>query len=99
MMSSKLQEWVNATPERQRIYAQEDLILQAGEMIHAAMERRGVNRARLAERLGCSAPHVTQILSGERNMTLRRLADIAHALGYRVELKLKRRTSRTGPSQ
>jgi hypothetical protein len=74
-MSSKLQEWVNATPERQRIYAQEDLILQAGEVIHAAMEKRGVIRARLAE----------------RNMTLRRLADIAHALGYRVEIKLKRR--------
>lgn len=94
-MISKLQQWVDATPERRRIYAQEGLIAHASEVIHAAMDKAGVIRARLAERLGCSAPHVTQILSGERNMTLRRLADIADALGYRVEIKLKRRTQRT----
>lgn len=94
-MNSKLEKWVNATPERRRVYAQEGLIAHTSEMIHAAMEKRGVIRARLAERLGCSAPHVTQILSGERNMTLRRLADIAHALGYRVEIKLKRHSQRT----
>lgn len=93
-MSSKLQQWVDATPARRRVYAQEGLIAQASEAIYAAMDKAGVIKARLAERLGCSAPHVTQILSGKRNMTLRRLADIADALGYRVEIRLKRRSQR-----
>jgi transcriptional regulator with XRE-family HTH domain len=50
------------------------------------MHREGINRKELAERLGSSRSHVTQLLSGERNFTLRTLAEIAFTLGRRVHL-------------
>jgi transcriptional regulator with XRE-family HTH domain len=81
--------------EYERQHAEETLRLDAAEAICRAMEpgshhapAEGVSCEQLADRLGGSMSHVTQILSGERNMTLRMLADMAHAIGHRVEIKL-----------
>jgi transcriptional regulator with XRE-family HTH domain len=65
----------------ERLLAQERLILDATETIVGLLEEQGVSRQELAKRLGKSKGFVSQLLSGERNMTLRSLADLGHALG------------------
>lgn len=97
---SKLQQWVNSTPERRRAYAQECFILAITESIYAEMERKSVTKADLAKALGTSKSNVTQLLTGARNMTLRTLVDIANALGVIVSVVLTpespRMETRTG---
>jgi len=69
-----------------RAFAQEKLIEDAGELVATAMEEHGVSKAQLAERLGTSRSHITQLLRGSRNMTLRTLADIMFVLRKEVML-------------
>jgi transcriptional regulator with XRE-family HTH domain len=65
----------------ERLLAQERLILDATEAIVGLLEDQKVSRQELARRLGKSKGFVSQLLSGERNMTLRTLADLGYALG------------------
>lgn len=69
------------TADYERLLAQERLILDATEAIVGLLDEGGVTRQELAKRLGKSKSFVSQLLSGERNMTLRTLADLGHALG------------------
>jgi len=71
----------------ERLVEQESLILEATEMISELIEESGENRKGLAEKLGRTKGFVTQILSGDRNMTLRTLSDFAFALEHRVKMK------------
>jgi len=85
-------EWIErqtATPEARREYEQERLVLWTTERIAELMQQAGVSRADLARLLGTSRANVTGLMSGERNMTLRTLADLCFALGYRAELRLE----------
>ena len=66
----------------------ERLILEASELILETMEQNGVTRSDLARKIRKTKGHVSQLLDGERNMTLRTLAEIAYVLGYRVKLSL-----------
>ena len=65
---------------------QERLILEATELLHHLLQQSGINRADLARRLGRSKGHVTQLLNGDRNMTLRTLSDLAYVLGHRIQM-------------
>ena len=69
-----------------RLLRQEDLILDVTELLSAAMEEKQISKSELAARLGKSKGFVTQVLSGNRNLTLRTIADIADALGFRVRV-------------
>lgn len=80
------------TPEARRRYEQERLILWTTEAICEAMEKRGLNHAAIARKLGTSRANITQLLSGSRNMTLRSLAGLAHACGFRAEIGLEELT-------
>jgi transcriptional regulator with XRE-family HTH domain len=71
----------------ERLVEQESLILEATEMISELIQESGENRKELAEKLGRTKGFVTQILSGDRNMTLRTLSDFAFALEHRVKMK------------
>lgn len=71
-----------------RLLAQENLILEATEAVCEAMERKRIKRSELARRLKLSRAHITQTLSGEKNMTLRTLSDFLYALGLRAKLKI-----------
>jgi transcriptional regulator with XRE-family HTH domain len=73
-------------PEYQRLLAQERLILDTTEAIVGLLEEEKVSRQELAQRLGKSKGFVSQLLSGERNMTLRTLADLGYVLDRRFSL-------------
>lgn len=90
-----LQDWVSATPEREQAFAEEGLITLVAEEIYALLEKQGLSKADLAEKLGCSKANVTGLLSGSRNMSCRTLAHIAHVLGHDVCVTLRSRTEPT----
>jgi len=77
-----------ADPAARRVFEQERLALEAADRFYEEMERQGLTKADVAERLGCSRAYVTQLLSGSRNMTLRTFADISWALGMRSSIEL-----------
>ena len=76
------------TPEARRLYEQERLALWVSEALAQAMAESGLSKADLAERLGTSRAHITQVLSGSRNMTLRTVADLAWACNQRAEFQM-----------
>jgi transcriptional regulator with XRE-family HTH domain len=74
-------------PRRRRIYEREALAFEASELISRLMEEQQVSKTYLARLVGTSKSHVTQLLSGSRNMTVHTLADLAFALGHKVEIR------------
>ncbi len=79
-----------ADAQKNRLLAQETLILDATEAVCEWLAAEGLSRADLAERLGRSPAYVSQLLNGSRNMTLRTLADMAHALNREVQVSSRR---------
>jgi transcriptional regulator with XRE-family HTH domain len=53
-----------------------------------SMKQQGMNRADLARALGVTPGRVSQILSGDGNLTLRTLAAVCVALDVRLDAKL-----------
>lgn len=51
------------------------------------MHEHNMNRTQLAEYLGVSKSYVTQILAGDYNYSIEKLADIAIKLGYVPEVE------------
>lgn len=77
------------TQEYDRIVQEESLILDATELVYGLLDSRGISKAELARRLDRSKGYITQLLDGSRNMTLRTLADVAHAIGVQLEIRVK----------
>jgi hypothetical protein len=76
--------WVEqqvSSDEGMRIFQQEQLILEVTAMIERLMEDKAITRAVMAEKLGKSRGHVSQLLDGGANMTLRTVSDMFFALG------------------
>jgi len=73
-------------PDYAATYAEESAMVDAAELIAAALEKSGLSQAELARRLGVSRSEVTHRLRGERNITVRSLAQTLHVLGHRLEL-------------
>lgn len=67
-----------------------DLIMDVTEAICDILEREGISRQELANRIGRSKGFVSQVLNGSRNMTLNTLSEIAQALGYTPNFKMER---------
>ncbi|MEU5436049.1 helix-turn-helix transcriptional regulator [Streptomyces sp. NPDC020719] len=65
---------------------------QAAASLAGLLEERGLTRSQLASRMGVSPGRVSQILSGDANLTIRSLALAAAALDAGVEVLF------TGPS-
>src|SRR5258708_34367211 len=68
---------------------QEELILDATEALARALRSSGLTQSDLATRLGKTKGFVSQILGGGKNLTLRTLADVAGALGCKVQIQLR----------
>ncbi|PRH81978.1 helix-turn-helix domain-containing protein [Arenimonas caeni] len=86
------QEWLK-NEANQASLRQEELIVSVTGSIIDAMDRAQLSKADLAAKLGVSRSYITQILSGNRNMTLRTLADISHAIDHGVYFSLRPRVS------
>jgi transcriptional regulator with XRE-family HTH domain len=72
--------------EFRRAYAQEDLIANVTEDLCRLMEEQKISRAELARRADTTPSHITQLLDGTRNMTLRTTATLAHALSCHASI-------------
>jgi transcriptional regulator with XRE-family HTH domain len=54
------------------------------------LTQSGLTRAELAQRLGWSRARVTQVLSGQGNLTLETLHAVAEALGYAFDIVFRK---------
>ena len=70
-----------------RLVKQEELILDVTELILEKMEEKDLNKSQLAVMLGTNKSHVTQMLRGSRNMTLRTVSDIFFSLDCEITVK------------
>jgi transcriptional regulator with XRE-family HTH domain len=73
-------------PEFRRTYEEEFLIAETTATIEGLLTSLGISQRKLADRLDVSESRVSQILSGEKNVTLRTLAAAGWALGLRFKL-------------
>lgn len=71
-----------------RVLAQERLVVTVAELVSQALEQRRVSRDELADTLGVPTVELSRRLSGRTEVTLRSLAGMFHALGYRLHLSL-----------
>lgn len=67
---------------------QEELILEVTEALARALRNAGLTQSELAARLGKTKGFVSQIMGGGRNLTLRTLADVAGAIGCRIQMNI-----------
>ncbi|MFI6999044.1 helix-turn-helix domain-containing protein [Nocardia sp. NPDC050175] len=79
--------WFRRTSESDALFAEERLVLAANELVYEAMHATGKNKKQLADLLKVRPTEVSNRLSGRRNLTLRSLARMMHALGFDVELR------------
>lgn len=61
-------------------YRHEELIVDVTESIYEIMKKNNMNKSKLAKASGLSKARITKLLDGSANMTLKSIADIAHAL-------------------
>lgn len=72
----------------ERIQVREDLVADVADIVAQTIAERGTTFTAVAKTLEMSVGNISQLLSGQRNMTLRTLADLAWALDLRVALTL-----------
>lgn len=63
-------------------------ILEFTESVVREMERRGMTRTELAQRLGATPAYVTKILRGQVNFTLATMVKLARALDAELSVQL-----------
>ena len=74
--------------EYDAVYAEEAAMVDASELIAAALVASGKTKTELARDLGVSKSEISARLAGERNITVRTLAATLHALGEKLDLRL-----------
>jgi len=88
-----VQELLKQSKNGKRELARQDLIVSVTEQVWAALDDSNLSKADLARALETSKSNVTQLLSGNRNMTLATLADIGEALGVKPKIHFDRQGS------
>lgn len=83
-MNESLTKQLTSTADGMRLYQQERAILEVTETVCRLMEEQGVTRSELAKRINKNKSHVTQLLDGEANMTVRTISDMFGALDRAV---------------
>nr|WP_321513123.1 helix-turn-helix transcriptional regulator [uncultured Pseudodesulfovibrio sp.] len=84
--SGTLAHVIEETPDQELAFY--DYIDDLSDQIFEAMESKGWSKADLARATGKSRSWVTQVLSGENNMTMKTFVSILHALGMKAETKI-----------
>lgn len=92
MSSARIQpifpELLDNDPVKERIFAEESLVIDVMDRLAGWMTDHNITRAELARRLGTSPANVTQMLRG-RNVSLRTLAAAVHVMGGAVEFTIQ----------
>lgn len=91
-----LQTWVEKDANNRKLFMEEDLILDVTEQVWDMMDKKGWTKTQLAEVLGVQLPHVSRLLNGGRNMTLRTLANIVDALDAGISIRICERGQEHG---
>ena len=86
-----------SSPARARQLRQEKLILKVTHALWETLATLGMKRSDLAAKMQRSAGFVSHVLAGDRNLTLRTLADIAGAMECEVDFRLRQRSASTAP--
>ncbi|KQN53181.1 helix-turn-helix transcriptional regulator [Erwinia sp. Leaf53] len=73
----------SSTDDHARVAAGEELTFDVTEDILIIMEDKDISKKELADKLGKTKAYVSQLLSGSKNMTLRTLSDVCHAIGIK----------------
>jgi transcriptional regulator with XRE-family HTH domain len=68
--------------------ADADLRFRVLKILNAALRQSGITQAELATRLGVRRSAVNQVLRGDGNMHISRLAAYLHALGFEARIDL-----------
>lgn len=71
-----------------KLIAREGLIYNLTEDLLVLLEQKNLSKAEFAKMLGKSRGHVTQLLSGSRNMTIGTLSDICLVLGVKPTVRV-----------
>jgi transcriptional regulator with XRE-family HTH domain len=86
---STYQDFLESSPRNRRLLREEEILSDVAAELAEALQRRGVTRTQFAGLLGRSKGYVSQILAGDRNLTLRTVADAADALDHEVKLTIR----------
>jgi transcriptional regulator with XRE-family HTH domain len=71
-----------------RVFEEERLVTQFTELLSGIMHDNGWNKAALAKELGYTKSYVTQLLRGNKNVSLRNLAGLLFKLGKRLKMEI-----------
>lgn len=86
-MSDPMFDDLTSTEEGRRAYHSEGLIFRVTELICKIMKEKHITRKELADRAGLTKGHITQLLTGEHNMTLETAAELFYALGCKLDVE------------
>lgn len=64
------------------------------EQLAALRRKRGLTQKALAERVGVPQPRIAELETGQGDVYLSRVVDVAEALGARVDLRETKRAQR-----
>ena len=81
-------ELLDNDPVKERIFAEESLVIDVMDRLAGWMSDHNITRAELARRLGTSPANITQMLRG-RNVSLRTLAAAVHVMGGAVDFTIQ----------
>lgn len=87
-MTTEFDRLVN-TRENQKEFHRGRTLMEITEMLCAAMQEQGVSRADLAKRLGVTKGSVSQMLNGDRNLTVNSISDILFELGLALDARCR----------
>ena len=71
-----------------QIYEEERLVSEFTQALSDLMEEQDMNRAELAQILECSKSYISQLLNGNKNISLRNVAKVLYKLGKRMSIEV-----------
>jgi ribosome-binding protein aMBF1 (putative translation factor) len=75
-------------PEFARIYARESVVEDFLDKVDQFMQDRGISRAELARKVGCTPATIMRIMQRTQELTVEKMSDIAYELGLNLQINL-----------
>lgn len=71
-------------PARRLLFEIDSLLIEATEVVDLELEKREMSRKLLAEKMGVTPGRVSQVLSGDENITFKTFVEMLFALNLKV---------------